>query len=254
MSVRTQANAVLRLCYFNGLTPLWRTPVLIVAVFLTPFCFLFFLYVVAPHPLLPFGIVGGVMFTTLFTGNGMLNDCGYLRLERQLQQVFVASPMRPLSYVLGMALSELAFALPSMALFFAVLEVVTGFGAVAFAALLGVVALTWLMATSLGFMISTFFRQLREIWPIGTVVFSVLSVLPPLFYPIASIPAPWRWVAFFSPSTYAGQLADRAVGLPLPPIPTVPALGSPWVQFGALVTLTVLFGAASLRLARWREP
>ncbi len=117
MSFRTQANAALRICYFNGIMPLWRSPLLIAAVFLTPFSFLFFLYVIAPRALFPFGVVGGILFTALFTGNGMLNDCAYLRLERQLQQVFVASPVSPLAYLLGMALSELAFALPATVLF-----------------------------------------------------------------------------------------------------------------------------------------
>jgi len=108
VTIRSQAYAAFRICYFNGIMPLWRSPLLIAAVFLTPFSFLFFLYVIAPRALFPFGVVGGVLFTALFTGNGMLNDCAYLRLERQLQQVFVASPVSSLAYILGMALSELA--------------------------------------------------------------------------------------------------------------------------------------------------
>jgi ABC-2 type transport system permease protein len=254
MTARSQVNAAFRLCYANGIIPLWRSPVLIIAVFLTPFSFLFFLYVIASHALLPYGILGGVLFTALFTGNGMMNDCAYLRLERQLQQVFVASPMRPLAYVLGMALSELAFTVPALGLFLGILWLVTGVGLLAFLAVLGVALLTWLMATSLGFMISTFFRQLREIWPIGTVVFSVLGVLPPLFYPISVIPRAWRWAAYLAPSTFAGQLADRVAGLPVPSSVGVPFLATPAADLLGLVALTVLFGAAALTLARWREP
>ena len=41
MTFRTQAYAALRICYFNGILPLWRSPLLIAAVFLTPFSFLF---------------------------------------------------------------------------------------------------------------------------------------------------------------------------------------------------------------------
>ena len=254
MSLRTQARAAARICYFNGIIPLWRQPLLMGAVFLTPFSFLFFLYVIAQRAELPFGILGGVLFTVLFTGNGMLNDCAYLRLERQLQQVFVVSPVRPLAYVLGMALSELAFALPALLLFLAILASVHPFGAGALVLLTGVIVLTWLMATSLGFLISTFFKQLREIWPIGTLVFSTLSVLPPLFYPIAVIPAGWRWAAFLAPSTFAGQLADFAVGLP-PAGGFAPAvLGSPWFDLAGLVGSTLLFALAATFLSRWREP
>ena len=53
MSTRAQAYAALRICYFNGIIPLWRSPLLIAAVFLTPFSFRFFLKVNAPPSLFP---------------------------------------------------------------------------------------------------------------------------------------------------------------------------------------------------------
>lgn len=252
MTLRQQLLAVARLCYFNGVIPLWRSPLLIAAVFLTPFSFLFFLRVINPSGF-PVGVVGGVLFTALFTGNGMLNDCAYLRLERQLQAVFVASPVRPFAYVFGTALSELAFALPALVLFLGILEVVRPLSPVAFAILIGVVLLTWLMATTLGFLISTFFKQLREIWPIGTLVFSTLAVLPPLFYPIAAIPAAYRWVAFLAPSTFASQLVDQVTGVATATL--APAfLGSPWFDLVGLAGTTTLFALAATFLSRWREP
>lgn len=253
MSARGQAYAALRICYFNGILPLWRSPLLIAAVFLTPFSFLFFLYVVAPRSLFPFGVVGGVLFTALFTGNGMLNDAAYLRLERQLQQVFVASPVRPLTYLFGMALSELAFALPAMTLFLVILGVVHPFPAVEFLALVGVILLTWLMSTTLGFFVSTLFQQLREIWPIGTLIFSSLSILPPIFYPATVIPTNYQWVAFLAPSTFAGQLADRSVGLGGGITTSIPALNGPWFDLAGLTALTLLLAAAATYFSRWRE-
>jgi ABC-2 type transport system permease protein len=253
MSVGSQAYAALRICYFNGIIPLWRSPLLIAAVFLTPFSFLFFLFVIAPHALFPYGVVGGVLFTALFTGNGMLNDCAYLRLERQLQQVFVASPVTPLAYILGMALSELAFSLPAMTLFVGILLYVQPIGALAAAALVGLLLLTWLMATSLGFFISTLFSQLREIWPIGTLVFSILSILPPIFYPATEIPEGWRWVAFLAPSTFAAQLGDRLAGLGGGITTGIPLLDSPGFDLLGLVAFALLFGSAALFFARWRE-
>ena len=254
MSWRSQADAILHLCYANGIVSLWRSPAVLIAEFLTPFTFLFFLYVVAAPAYLPFGIVGGILFTVLYTGNGMLNDCAYLRLERKLQQVFVASPVRPISYVLGMALSELVFSIPALVLFLGILWYATGVPALAILGILGAVLLTWLMATSLGFMISTFFRRMREIWPIGSVIFSILSVLPPIFYPMEVIPESLRWVAFLSPSTFAAQLADRAAGLSVPAVSGIPFLSSLGFELAGLVGSTLLFGAAALYFARWREP
>jgi ABC-2 type transport system permease protein len=254
MTWKTQARAIFRICYFQGYLGLVRSPVVFMAIFLTPLSFLFFLYVVAPRSLLPFGVIGGVLFSALFTGNAMMTDCAYLRVERQLQQVFITSPLRPLSWVLGMALAELAFTLPALALFLIVLTLLVPVGALAFLALIGVILLTWLLATSLGFLLSTFFRQLREIWPVGMVVFTSLSVLPPIFYPIAEIPAGVRWVAFLAPSTFASQLAARAAGLPVPGLSGVPTLSSVPLEVVGLVVLTILFTVMAMRLARWREP
>jgi len=251
---RKQANAVLRICWFNGCLGLIRSPLVFVALFLTPVSFLFFLYVVAPRAELPYGVVGGVLFSCLFTGSGMMNDCAYLRLERQMQQVFITSPLRPISWVLGMALSELTFTIPALVLFLVVLTLVTPVSISAFLALIGVIVLTWLLATSLGFLLSTFFRTLREIWPIGMVVFTSLSVLPPVFYSLAAVPASFRWIAYVAPSTFASQLAVSAAGLPVTSVPGAPFLSSVGGQLLGLVLLTALFIGVAMRFARWRDP
>lgn len=254
MTWKTQANAVLRICYFNGILALQRSPIMFIAMLLTPLSFLFFLYVIAPHAVLPFGILGGILFSSIYTGNGMLNDCAYMRLERQLQQVFITSPLRPMSWVLGIGLGELAFTVPAIVVFLAFLSLAVPIGPLTVLALIGVILLTWLLSIALGFLISTFFRQLREIWPIGMVVFTVLSVLPPIFYPLVAIPGDIRWVAFIAPTTFASQLADRAAGLPVPAIPNAPALTSIPVEIVGLIALSVLFTVMAMRLARWREP
>jgi ABC-2 type transport system permease protein len=141
---------------------------------------------------------------------------------------------------------------PATGLFLVILVLVQPVSIGGMIALVGVVLLTWLMATTLGFFISTLFNQLREIWPLGTLVFSTLSVLPPLFYPISKIPSAWQWVAFLAPSTFAGQLADDVVGLGTS---TGSALfDSPYFDLAGLAVATLIFGLAAMFLARWREP
>jgi len=254
MTARSQANAVLRICWFNGFLGLIRSPLVFVALFLTPLSFLFFIYVLAPRAELPFGVVGGLLFSCLFTGSGMMNDCAYLRLERQMQQVFITSPLRPISWVLGMALSELVFTIPALVLFSIVLFLVVPISLLSFLALVGVILLTWLLACSLGFLLSTFFRTLREIWPIGMVVFTTLSVLPPVFYPLGYIPGSFRWVAYIAPSTFASQLAAHAAGLPAASVPASSLLSSATGELLGLVLLTALFIGVAMRFARWRDP
>jgi len=254
VTIRSQSNAALRICFINGVLPLWRSPLLIAAQFLTPFSFLFFLFVIAPRSLFPFGVMGGLLFTALFAGSSMLTDCAYLRLERQFQQVFVASPVRPIAYIMGMALSELAFTAPAATVFFVILLVVVPVGLVGLVALIGIFLLTWLMATTLGFFVSTLFIQLRESWPIATLIFSLLSVIPPVFYPATEIPQNWQWVALLAPSTFSAQLADRAAGLGGTLTTGSLILNAPAFDVAMLVGITLLFGTAALFLSRWREP
>ncbi|MCI4354866.1 MAG: hypothetical protein L3K06_05820, partial [Thermoplasmata archaeon] len=71
--------------------------------------------------------------------------------------------------------------------------------------------------------------------------------------PASRIPSAYQWVAFLAPSTYAGQLADAAVGLSYGSL-TPGFLNSPIFDLVGLVAITIACGLAAAFLARWREP
>ena len=242
-----QVKAVGRFLYINGLLALKRQTTMLISISLAPFTFIYFLYLVSTRAEIPFGVVGAIVFTTVFTGNAMLNDAAYFRIEHHLQELYVASPIRSFSYVAGLASSELAFTLPPLVVLFAILVTVLPVSPVQVLLMILVVILTWVMATSLGFMVSSFFREFRDIWPIASLLFNTISIIPPVFYPITVIPPGIRWLAYLAPTTYASQLGDSALGL----LPSVP--GSVYTNVAGLIISTALFVAVAAFFTRWRE-
>jgi ABC-2 type transport system permease protein len=245
LKISYQLAAVWRFLYINGLLALRRQTTILISISLAPFTFIYFLYLVSPRSELPFGIVGAIVFTTVFTGNAMLNDAAYFRLEHHIQELYVASPINAISYVSGLAFSELAFTLPPLAFLFIIMELTIHASAVQLAVLAGIVLLTWAMATSLGFMISSFFREFREIWPIASLVFNTISIIPPVFYPVTVIPVSIRWLAYAAPTTYSALLADSTLGLLKD--------SSPALYLAGLVVSTLIFIAIASVFTRWRE-
>lgn len=247
MKLRLQLRAMAILLVLNGLIALRRQTTILISISLSPFTFIYFLYLVSPRAELPYGIVGAIVFTTVFTGNMMLNDAAYARLERHLQALYVASPVRAFSYATGIAISELVFIVPPLAVLFAVLSLVVHLTPSVFLSLLGIIFMTWVMSSSLGFMISSFFRQLREIWPIASLVFSVISIIPPIFYPITAIPAGVRWIAYIAPTTYSALLADSVVGI------TRVSTQTQLFYVAGLLVATLIFMGIAAAFTRWRE-
>lgn len=244
---RYQLEAVVRFLYINGLLALRRQVTMLISISLAPFTFIYFLYLVSSRSELPFGIVGAIIFTTVFTGNAMLNDAAYYRIEHHIQELYVASPVRSFSYVAGLASSELAFTLPPLVVLFAILLTVMHVTPVQVLFMILVVLLTWIMAASLGFMVSSFFREFRDIWPIASLIFNTISIIPPIFYPITVIPSSVRWLAYLAPTTYASQLGDNVLGiLHNPP-------GAIYINVAGLLLSTIVFVVIAAYFTRWRE-
>ena len=76
----------------------------------------------------------------------------------------------------------------------------------------------------------------------------VLTVLPPVYYPLSYLPAWAQFAARFSPTTYAAELVQGAVGLTSFPFTTA------LLDWVALIAFTAaLFTIAALK-ARWKDP
>jgi len=248
MSERNRLRSVLTLVQLNGLIPIRTTPLYILNTLASPLSFLFFIFIVSRGAYLDYGITGGMVLTTMTVGTSLQSDLTHYRHDLKFQDIVVASPVEAPTYVLGMALSELVYSLPSLAVF-VILFVIFGHPTiVSLAVLAGVCILVWAFASALAFTLATYFQDVRETFLFSPMISLVLTVLPPVYYPITALPSWAQIAARLSPTTYAAGLVQGASGL------------APLTFTGAVLDWSVLlsFSAALFVLAalkaRWKEP
>ena len=248
MIQRHRLRSLLTLTYLNGVLPIRSQPLYLLNLVASPLSFLFFISIASKFTLINYGIAGGMLMTMLSIGTSLQTDISHYKQDLKLQDVVIASPVEAWVYVGGMAFSELVYSLPAMGVFLALWVLggwATPFGAVT---LLGVLLLVWAFASALGFTLATYFEDVRETFVFSPLISLGLSVLPPVYYPITSLPAWIRPVAYLSPTTYAADLLHSTVGIG--GLSTVSAL----IDWVVLIGFTVaLLGLAAMK-ARWREP
>ncbi len=245
MSLRTQLRASWGLIVLNGIIPVKRMPLYLVNTLGAPFSFLFFIYIVSQGRFVGLGVAGGLVLTTFSIGTSLQADMTHFRVDLKLQDMVVASPMRASTYVLGMALSELAFATPGIVAFLFVGYATQAPGILGLPIILATLLLIWALGCSLGFFLATYLRDIRETFAIAPLLSLVLSVLPPVYYPINLIPENLRWLGYLAPTADASQLIQGALGI----TNDVNWLGSAAV----LVAFTAAFMLLAMFKAQWRE-
>jgi ABC-2 type transport system permease protein len=175
--------------------------------------FLVFVKLLAPPNYLPFALIGAVIFSVFTLGERVQNEAAYIRLDHKLHEFYHASPLSPESYFLGMSTGILLAYLPPVLFLTAVMEVIHPLTAGAAGVLVLVLLGLWLFASSVGYIVSTFFHDMRTIWPYATLFYNLFGVLPPVFYPLFVLPAPSWWAALVIPPSGAAALVDWAEGI-----------------------------------------
>lgn len=249
MSERNRLRSLFTLVELNGLIPIRTQPLYLVNLLASPLSFLFFIDVISRGTLVEYGITGGLILTMLSAGTGLQSDLTHYRHDLKFQDLVVASPVEAPVYVAGMALSELVYSLPGIGVFvfLFVLEGHTSpLGAVVVA---GVLVLVWGFATALAFTLATYFEDVRETFMFSPLISLMLTVLPPVYYPLAQLPGWAQVIARFSPTTYAANLVQGAAipGRAL----SLGAGAFDWAVLGGVTA--ALFVVAAFK-ARWKEP
>jgi ABC-2 type transport system permease protein len=247
MTARSQIRAVLALVWFDGVLPIKRSPFNVVNFVISPLTILFFIYLFAGPGKAEFAISGGLIAVIVGSCIILETEAAFIRLVVRLQDMFVSSPLSPVSYVLGLSLALLLNGLAGIVLFSLLLVASGAVSAIGALEIALACIMTWASVSSLGFVLSTFARDMRDLWVYAPLFTVTLSFLPPIFYPITLIPPQFRFIAYFAPTTYPAQIIQMATKLI--PFSTTGfvfdiAVGS------AYVLMLVLFAA---KLARWRQ-
>jgi len=102
--------------------------------------------------------------------------------------------------------------------------------------------------SAIGIAISSRVKSQREIWPVGSLIFTVVGMLSPLYYQLSVLPPLWQDAALFVPSPYAALLLRGALA------PGTVSLGGMAVYAVLLVVLAIVGTVLALRLYRWKSP
>ena len=244
MNLRATLRSLWAIMYYLGFIPMLRNPLFMAFVFSTPFTLLFILFVASNGAALPYGLAGALTMITTELGLFVGTDLATYKLQNRFQDIVVASPVTPLIYMFGVALSELIFGAPALIILFLL---IAGQGAsmVALAGCFGVVLLLWVTTTSLGFFFSAYAPNSQNAFIINGFITTILSVLPPVYYSVDALPKFLVPLAEIVPTTEASALFQGTIGLGY----SIPPVSGFVVLLAATLIMLLL---VSFRM-KWRE-
>jgi ABC-2 type transport system permease protein len=167
---------------------------------------------------------------------------------RGLQEMFVASPVRPFTYAVGMALSRLIYIAPPLLVMLVLFPVVSGVGAGRALVLAPLLGLSWFTGSLIGFGATRRWDDPAGVAAMANMLGLVLVLLPPVYYPLDLLPAPLTWPVLLVPTANIAELAREVTGLS---DVDVLRLGYQAVALAVTIVGCVWFTS---RDRHWREP
>jgi len=231
----------------NSVYAMKNYPVVLINTVLAPISFLVIVNFVSRGALLSQAIEGAFIMSMFSSGMGLQSDLSHLKNDFKIQDMVVSSPASPAAYVLGMALSEIVYSIPALVTLVVLMAVFVHPGAIQALELMAVMLMMFTTSVTLGFTLSTFTSDIVQSFAFSGLISTLFTTLPPVYYPITYIPLPFRYLAYLSPTTYAGEIAQSTTGLLQVSAVSV-ALA--WV---VLAAVTIIFGVIAVTKARWRE-
>jgi ABC-2 type transport system permease protein len=238
---------VFLIAYMTGILWLRRNPVSMVFTAISPFSLLFVLFVVSNGQYVQLAVAGSLVMALVGYGLALGQDISFYKTEYKVQDVFVASPVSPLTYMMGLALSELLFGLPALVAL-ATLVVFLGGSVFSIPLLVATILLIWSSMSAMGFFLSSHMLHMRNATQVISFVNVVLAVLPPVFYSVTSVPdGPLVYLSYAIPTTHASLMLQHMMDQKTP---------EEWsIGFGFAIQIAYLvaFVALAKTKAIWRE-
>jgi ABC-2 type transport system permease protein len=245
-SIRRNLRTAGAIGYYLGILPMVRIPTLLPFVFLrTPFTILFILYIGGEGQLITSVLAGALVMTVAQQGLILGADLTVFKIDHKFQAISVASPVSSFTYMFSIAFSELVFAIPPVLVLLLIINH-SGVGALAILEMIAAILLTWVTTSSIGFFLSTYVLNTRTAFITVTFIATLISILPPVFYPIRILPGYLRSLAELAPTTHASILIQNLEGVHF----SSQQITLSWI---ALPIFAAIFLSLAMFKARWRE-
>ena len=232
--------------FFDAL-PVLRDPGILILLGLVSFLPVIFIFVFAGGAATQQALVGSIVLSLAFMGLFTAQSIFFNKHWFRFQDIYVASPVSPVSYAMGLSLSTFIVSIPAVLAAFLLL---LGALPVSVVNLIFAVASTvvlWIAMVLLGFVIGTSIRSVRRANSLPQILGFVLGFLPPVYYPIDVLPPSMRIPALLIPTTHAAQLAKYYFGL----VSMTP--GDVVFGWAYLIGFAVFMGLLATRRAHWTD-
>ncbi|MGC9148083.1 MAG: hypothetical protein ACP5GI_01370 [Sulfolobales archaeon] len=205
----SELRSVAVLGLFNGFIPLKNNPMWFAAFSLGPVSYVFLLYVIGRENAVIYAFIGGLIMSMAASAYGLIADLVWYRFNLKLQDMFIATPKSSWTYVLGLAFSAYIWALPSLALFIIIGFILNIIRDLFIVGLISVLTIAlWISISLFVFLLSTFLKTEKHVWPLATILGLGLSVFPPVYYPVTIVPGNLRYIALTPPTASSAYIIE----------------------------------------------
>ena len=231
----------------NAVYEMKNYPVVLLSTVISPLSLLLVITFVTNGNLFGTAIEGGLIMVFFSSGIALQSDLSHLKNDFKLQDMIVSSPTSSRLYMVGMALAEIVYSIPALAILVALAGIYLHPSLVQIAILSIVLLLMFAISVAIGFMLSTFSSDVVQSYAFSRLLSLLFATLPPVYYPITYVPAAYRYIAYLSPTTYAAEIMQSATGyLKI----STNMLIFDWVVLSAVCAI-ILFLA--IKKTRWKD-
>jgi ABC-2 type transport system permease protein len=247
VSRRSLSSQLFASILVNAVYEMKSYPINLVNTIISPISFLLVIDFVSRGTLIGEAIEGGLIMSMFQSGMSLQADISHLKNDFKLQDMLVSSPASPGVYVLGMAVSEIIYNVPALAVLVVLAAVYIHPGAFQALELTAALLLMFVTSITLGFMFATLSSDIVQSFAWSRLLTTVFTAVTPVYYPITYIPLPFRYLAYLSPTTYVAQIMQSAAGY------LSMGEGAVIRDWAVVVALTAFLLFVVSRNARWKE-
>lgn len=247
MSRRRLSSQLLASILVNSIYEMKSYPINLVNTIIAPISFLIMIDFVSRGTLIGEAIMGGLIMSMFQSGMSLQADISHLKNDFKLQDMLVSSPASPAVYVFGMAVSEIIYNVPALAVLVTLAAIYIHPGALQAVQLVAALLMMFVTSVTLGFMFATLSSDIVQSFAWSRLLTTVFTAIAPVYYPITYIPLPFRYLAYLSPTTYVAEIMQQAAGFL--------TIGAADVlrDWAVVITLTLVLLVVVSRNARWKE-
>ncbi|WP_237265296.1 ABC transporter permease [Thermoplasma sp. Kam2015] len=231
----------------NAVYAMKNFPITLVNTLLSPLSFLLVITLASHGRLLSVSLGGALIMSMVSSGIGLQGDLSHLKNDFKLQDMVVSSPTTASVYLVGMAISEIVYSVPAIAVLGVLASIYIHTTVTGIFQIIAVMTLMFSFSILLGFTLATITYDIIQSWAFSGIISTLISTIPPVYYPITYIPMPFRYAAYASPTTYGAELVQNAIGFVH--ISTASFI-TDWI---ILILINVVFLFIAVKKARWRE-